>query len=209
MRHSFAALVLAGFVLAGCAHTGAPTAATSTAATAEALASKKKSPELEAALAQFAKEEGRKVTAANVPLNEGRGAADKLLRDVAVLLGSATTGPATISRIQEDRFRMLLPLTGPDDAAAMIGELRIAVAGTSRRGRMILAQVGAAAFPDDGVTDEALYAIAEARMRADDPRAHDLLGTPDPDDHLPLRQIVERRSRATDEPTVERRRSAG
>jgi diguanylate cyclase (GGDEF)-like protein len=141
--------------------------------------------------------------------HEGRGAAEDALRDVAVLLGSMVEEPATISRIHNDRFRLLLPLTHPEDLAATLRELRIAICGTAHSGRSVLPRIGMASFPEDGVTDEALVAIAGMRMAADDPRAHDLTGASDPlDDPLPIRRIVAQRpGPASDH--AERRRSAG
>ncbi|MBO9532385.1 MAG: diguanylate cyclase [Solirubrobacteraceae bacterium] len=144
--------------------------------------------------------------------HEGRGAADEVLRDVAVLMGHAVDDHATISRIHGHRFRMLLPLTGPDDLDGAVRDLRIAIAGCSRRGRLILPRIGLAAFPEDGVTEEALIAIAGTRMSMDDPRGHDLIGTPDPDESLPIRQLLQPRPSAgasRDEQYAERRRSIG
>lgn len=59
--------------LAGCAHP-APAAAPQAAGLMAAQAAM--DPALKAALATFTKEEGRKVQAKNVPMNEGRGAAE-------------------------------------------------------------------------------------------------------------------------------------
>jgi len=63
---------LAAALLAGCVQPG-PMAAPRTA---DALSAQAVDPALKAALAAFTKEEGRKVQAKNVPMNEGRGAAE-------------------------------------------------------------------------------------------------------------------------------------
>jgi hypothetical protein len=63
---------LAAAVLAGCAHPGLVAAPQ----LGKALSAQAAKPPLTAALAAFTKEEGRKVQAKNVPMNEGRGAAE-------------------------------------------------------------------------------------------------------------------------------------
>jgi hypothetical protein len=78
MRNPLVALLITGLVLSGCAHAGAPTAATTSAAAVDALATK--DPAVLAALATFTQEEGRKVTAANVKMSDGRGAAELRVR---------------------------------------------------------------------------------------------------------------------------------
>lgn len=71
MRHLLASVLLAA-TLAGCAH-GAPTAS---AVAASALAVRDASPlDLQTALTRFTKSEGRKVSAAQVPMNNGHGGA--------------------------------------------------------------------------------------------------------------------------------------
>lgn len=78
MRNPLIALLVTGLVLTGCAHAGAPTATAPTAVSADALATK--DPIIVAALEKFTQEEGRKVTAANVKMNDGRGAAELRVR---------------------------------------------------------------------------------------------------------------------------------
>jgi hypothetical protein len=104
MRQRLIAFAFAGFLLAGCAHAGAPTATTQVSTSEEAMAAKQTDPALVAALAEFAKEEGRKVTAANVPLSDGRGAAELRVRlnetDKALLVQLYRLHPHAIDAAQ-------------------------------------------------------------------------------------------------------------
>jgi diguanylate cyclase (GGDEF)-like protein len=140
--------------------------------------------------------------------DHGRGAVADLLRDVAVLLSSTAGSLATVARVHGGHFRLLLPVTGPDDLDAFVRDARRAIAATSRRGRPVLPRVGTAGFPDDGVTEDALVAIAQMRMTRDDPRTHQLEAADAADLPLPIRREVHWPRRVEPEHT-ERRRSAG
>lgn len=140
---------------------------------------------------------------------EGRGAADDLLRDAAVILASAGGQHATVARVHGERFQLLVPLTGADDTAALTRDIRLALAGTSRRKTPVLPRIGAAVLPDDAADQDELLRLAHARMAADDPRAHDLSAADPLDEPLPVRRRVQWPSTDDRERRASRRRSAG
>lgn len=140
--------------------------------------------------------------------HHGPGAAADALRDVAVLLSSAAGPGATVARIDDTCFALLLPLTDLDDLGDHLRDVRLAIAGSSRRGGALAPRIGTATVPDDGADAATLLETATARMELDDPRGHDLTIAPDHglDDAAPAPQPLPARRRND---AVERRRSAG
>lgn len=111
--------------------------------------------------------------------HHGPGATAEALRDVAVLLASIAGPMTTVARVGDDTFHLLIPLTDAEDVRDALRDVRLAVAGSSRRGKGIAPRIGTAVFPEDGVDGTTLIASATVRMAADDPRAHDLSIAPD------------------------------
>lgn len=110
--------------------------------------------------------------------HHGPGASTDVLRDVAVLLASAAGPRATLARVDDATFHLLIPLSDLEDVGDLLRDARRAIAGSSRRGRTIAPRIGAAVYPEDGVDGPTLIASATLRMDADDPRAHDLTVAP-------------------------------
>lgn len=138
--------------------------------------------------------------------HHGPGAAAEALRNVAVLLSSAAGPGATVARLHDAEFQLLLPLIDVEDLGDLLRDVRLAIAGSSRRGEELLPQIGVAAFPEDCTSASALIETATARMALDDPRAHDLTIAPaEWSDPAPPEPIPARRR--TD--AIQPRRSAG
>ncbi len=98
----------------------------------------------------------------------GHAAGDALLQSVAKLLQASVRGGDTLARLGGDEFAAILPDL-PDRAAAerVIGKLENALAaGTDFQGRLltISASIGCSLYPDDGLDETRLYAIADRAM---------------------------------------------
>ena len=130
---------------------------------------------LEAALAQARNAHGRFAVLV-IDLDDfkrindslGHAAGDALLQSVAKLLQASVRGGDTLARLGGDEFAAILPDL-PDRAAAerVIGKLESALAaGTDFQGRLltISASIGCSLYPDDGLDETRLYAIADRAM---------------------------------------------
>lgn len=127
--------------------------------------------------------------------HHGPGAAAEVLRDVAVVLASAAGPDATVARVADDEFQLLLPLVDLDDVSDLLRDVRLAIAGSSRRGKGIAPRIGAAVYAEDGVDGATLIASATRRMAADDPRAHDLTVADEPPETTDADALPARRHR--------------
>jgi diguanylate cyclase len=103
-------------------------------------------------------------------LNErhGRAAGDRVLRGVARAIRSTLRAGDTCVRSANDAFVITVPGVGADGIAAVLARLETAVGRHKfavARGLTVQVGVtpGAAVFPTDGHTHEALLAVAEAR----------------------------------------------
>jgi diguanylate cyclase (GGDEF)-like protein len=96
----------------------------------------------------------------------GHAAGDDLLRETAAALERTVRAQDTAARIGGDEFCVLAPET---DAAGLVQlETRISrgVAGATTGLEVLSASTGAATFPRDGTSAEALLAAADARLLA-------------------------------------------
>jgi diguanylate cyclase (GGDEF)-like protein len=94
----------------------------------------------------------------------GHAAGDDLLRDVAVALRRGMRDQDTVARLGGDEFCVLAPETDAPGAHRLVSRAMVAVgrvtAGIDRLG----ASAGAAVFPEDGTTIEALLEVADQRL---------------------------------------------
>jgi diguanylate cyclase (GGDEF)-like protein len=106
------------------------------------------------------------------PYNDTHGhqAGDALLQAVARILQSSHRGSEAVGRYGGDEFLLLLPETGPVDAAVTAERLRRTVAAFPFAGAeaslpiAVTVTIGLAAFPEDGTTAQALIAQADRRL---------------------------------------------
>jgi len=103
-------------------------------------------------------------------LNEryGRAAGDRVLRGVARAIRSTLRPGDTCVRCAGDEFVITIPGVGEDGVVAVLGRIETAVLRHKfavARGRTVQVGVtiGAASYPADGQSHEALLAVAEAR----------------------------------------------
>ncbi|MBO9531387.1 MAG: GGDEF domain-containing protein [Solirubrobacteraceae bacterium] len=91
----------------------------------------------------------------------GHAAGDRLLIHVGATLVRVVGDRATVIRQGGDEFCVLLPETGPREAAAVVDAIRAALAPVVRTG------VGVATFPADASDPDRLIDIADARLTAE------------------------------------------
>lgn len=104
-------------------------------------------------------------------LNEaaGHAAGDAALREVAALLGREVRAVDLVARYGGEEFAVVLPRTGPGEAAETGERLRAAVAGSgfeAAPGGRITVSVGGACFPGDARDLAALVDSADAALFA-------------------------------------------
>lgn len=99
----------------------------------------------------------------------GHSAGDDVLREVADALRGVVRGQDTVARPGGDEFCILAPGTGADAGAELVARIRAALDGVTTD--RVSAGIGVAVFPGDGTTARDLYEAADARQRADKPRA--------------------------------------
>ena len=104
-------------------------------------------------------------------INDGYGhrAGDAALRDVAARLQGSLRPYDTCARYGGDEFVIVLPACSRDDAEqkALILERRVREAACEVKAGVsvpLSVSIGAAVFPDDGATFDALFAIADRHM---------------------------------------------
>ncbi len=98
----------------------------------------------------------------------GHAAGDDLLRDVAAALERAMRDQDTVARMGGDEFCVLAPET--DAADRLVSRAMAAVARVTAGIEVLGASAGAAVFPDDGATSEAL--LERGRPAAARAQAH-------------------------------------
>ena len=91
----------------------------------------------------------------------GHAAGDDVLRDVTAALARAVREQDTVARLGGDEFCVLAPQTGPASAEHLTARVREALAGVTAGLSGLSASIGAAVFPADGTTPEALLAAAD------------------------------------------------
>jgi len=97
----------------------------------------------------------------------GHGAGDHVLRTVGARLVATGRHGDSVARLGGDEFTMLLPGAGPDEARHVCARIRDAVRAPIEVGTELLCitpSVGAACFPHDGTTAEALLRAADRGM---------------------------------------------
>src|SRR6478752_1100373 len=97
----------------------------------------------------------------------GHGAGDHVLRSVGARLVATGRQGDSVARLGGDEFTMLLPGAGPEEARRICERIRDAVREPIEVGTELLCitpSVGAACFPHDGTTAEALLRAADRGM---------------------------------------------
>jgi diguanylate cyclase (GGDEF)-like protein len=96
----------------------------------------------------------------------GHPTGDDLLRDVAGALRRAVRDQDTVARIGGDEFCVLAPETDEPGTERLMDRISTAVARVTTGVDSLAASAGAAAFPDDGTTRQAIFAAADDRLLA-------------------------------------------
>ena len=94
----------------------------------------------------------------------GHPAGDDLLRDVAAALSHVIRDQDTLARVGGDEFCVLAPETDDAGAQRLTGRVESAVARVAAGLDALGASVGAAVFPNDGMTAPALMQAADQRL---------------------------------------------
>lgn len=94
----------------------------------------------------------------------GHPTGDDLLRDVAIALKRAVRDQDTVARIGGDEFCVLAPETDEPGTDRLVSRITSAVARVTAGVDSLGVSAGAAAFPDDGTTLEAVLAAADDRL---------------------------------------------
>ncbi len=92
----------------------------------------------------------------------GHAAGDDLLRDVSAALNRAMRDQDTVARLGGDEFCVLAPET--DAPERLVNRAMAAVARVTAGVEVLGASAGAAVFPNDGATIEALLEVADQRL---------------------------------------------
>lgn len=117
----------------------------------------------------------RPVTVAYVDLDHfkdvndrlGHSAGDELLRSVAVLLQTSIRPSDALARLGGDEFALLLPESGPEEAAATLERLRLLIVDTLASSQPpVTATFGAVTFLTAPDTVEEMVQAADSRMYA-------------------------------------------
>ncbi len=101
----------------------------------------------------------------------GHDAGDALLRAVAAALVRAVGSGDLVVRQGGDEFCILLPGSGPTEAAAVRESITAALGALGHRGEGVTTGIGLATFPADATTPAGLLEFADARL-SDDKAAH-------------------------------------
>jgi diguanylate cyclase (GGDEF)-like protein len=95
----------------------------------------------------------------------GHLAGDRLLRDVAAVLGDTARGGDTVARPGGDEFCVIAPETGRHDAQRLAARLNVALGALIAAGEPLTASVGVAMYPHDGATPEQVLERADLDQR--------------------------------------------
>jgi diguanylate cyclase (GGDEF)-like protein len=96
---------------------------------------------------------------------EGHPAGDRLLREVARVLGETVRSGDTVARPGGDEFCVIAPETGSAEAQRLAERIELALAELDAVGRPLSASVGLALFPRDGTTADTLIDSADHDQR--------------------------------------------
>ena len=94
----------------------------------------------------------------------GHPTGDDLLRDVAAALKRAVRDQDTVARIGGDEFCVLAPETDEPGTDRLVSRINTAVGRVTAGVEALGVSAGAAAFPDDGTSLEAILAAADDRL---------------------------------------------
>ena len=104
------------------------------------------------------------------PVNDtyGHDAGDEMLQQVSKSMLNSIRDEDVLARIGGDEFLVLLPETHMEETPVMIDRLKQAICSTTieRKGELISvgSSIGAAIYPHEGETIDALMRIADQRM---------------------------------------------
>ena len=96
--------------------------------------------------------------------NYGHPAGDRLLEELASILSAITRQADTVARYGGDEFALLLPDTGPDEAADVADKIGREVSENAFTVGKVTVSVGFASYPQDGREERAILEAADRRL---------------------------------------------
>ncbi len=94
----------------------------------------------------------------------GHPAGDRLLEELALILRAITRQADTVARYGGDEFALLLPDTGPDEAADVVEKIGREVSQHTFSVGKVTVSVGYASYPHDGREERAILEAADRRL---------------------------------------------